>query len=180
MGVNGLKIEKMGQETIKVTVLNTELAGYGIAPGSLTGDNMYTHTFFTNVFGEIKRKFSVELKGLFLYLEVFTIMEDRTYIYISMMNEPDIENEEKLTYVCFSDSLEDLSRAAKDIVTQTDKSIESRFYISDEGYFLVVKTEAILSLCFIGSSDYCAEYIEEHFEVVEEENAVDKLAGLMF
>jgi negative regulator of genetic competence, sporulation and motility len=180
MGVNGLKIEKMGQQTIKVTVLNTELYEYDIAPGSLTGDNMYTHTFFTNVFGEIKRKFSVEMKGLFLYLEVFTIMEDRTFIYISVMNEPEDENEERFTYICFSDRLDELSRAAKEIQSQTDKSFESKFYISDEGYFLVVKTEAILSLCFIGSGEYCAEYIEEHFEVVEEENAVDKLAALMF
>jgi negative regulator of genetic competence, sporulation and motility len=180
MGVNGLKIEKMGQETIKVTVLNTELVEYGIAPGRLTGDNTETHLFFTNVFNEIKRKFSVELKGLFLYLEVFTIMEDRTYIYISMMNEPDDENEEKLTYVCFSDSLEELSQAAKEIVSQTDKTIESRFFISDEGYFLVVKTDVILNLCFIGSTEYCAEYIEEHFKLIEEENAVDKLAALVF
>jgi negative regulator of genetic competence, sporulation and motility len=172
----------MGQETVKVTVSHTELSEYNILPGQITGDNADTHMFFVNLFGEIKRKFAVELKGMHLYLEVFTIMEDTTIIYISLMNEPDFADEEKYVYVYFSDRLEELAAAAGEIITmQPEISFESKFYISDEGYFLVIKSDFIVFRTnhAIGSGDYCAEYIEEHFKVIEEENAVGKLAKLL-
>ncbi|MDR0987452.1 MAG: adaptor protein MecA [Ruminococcus sp.] len=177
-----MKVEKMGQETVKVTVSHSELAEYNIEPGTINGDNINTHMFFVNVFSEIKRKFAVELKGMHLYLEVFTIMEDTTIIYISLMNEPEDLDEEKYTYIYFSDRLEELAAAAGEICTmQPDISFESKFYISDEGYFLVIKSEFAVFRTnhAIGSGDYCAEYIEEHFRVIEEENAVGKLAKLL-
>ncbi|MDR0974849.1 MAG: adaptor protein MecA [Ruminococcus sp.] len=175
-----MKIEKMGQETVKVTVSHKELAEYNIEPGTLNGDNADTHMFFVNVFAEIKRKFAVELKGMHLYLEVFTLLEDTTMIYISLMNEPEDNEEEKYVYIYFSDRLEELALAAKDICqVRSERGTESKFYISDEGYFLVIKSDTIITCHAIGSGDYCAEYIEEHFKVIEEENAVGKLAQLV-
>jgi hypothetical protein len=109
-------------------------------------------------------------------------MEDTTMIYISLMNEPEDADEEKYVYIYFSDRLEELALAAKEICTmQPDLTSESKFYISDEGYFLVIKSEYIILRTnrAIGSGDYCAEYIEEHFRVIEEENAVGKLAMLL-
>jgi negative regulator of genetic competence, sporulation and motility len=182
--VNGLKIEKMGQETIKVTVSQTELSEYNIAPGTLNEDNLNTHMFFVALFSEIKSKFAVDLKGLHLYLEVFTLKEDKTMIYISMVNEPEEEPEEKYVYIYFSDKLHELSSAAREIIASGDMNgnAESRFYISDEGYFLVIKSDSIIfkTVGAIGSGEYCAEYIEEHFDVIEEEKAVEKLAELVF
>jgi negative regulator of genetic competence, sporulation and motility len=185
--VNGLKIEKMGQETVKVTVSHIELREYNIEPGTLNKDNEGTKVFFVDVFAEIKRKFAVVMKGMHRDLEVFTLMEDTTMIYISMMNEPEDEIEDKYTYIFFSDRLEELALAAKDISTanpsqtMTESGTESKFYISDEGYFLVIKTDSIIfkTSHAIGAGEYCAEYIEEHFEVIEEENAVKKLAELV-
>jgi negative regulator of genetic competence, sporulation and motility len=186
MGVNGLKIEKMGQETVKITVSHKELAEYQIDPETLCEDNALTHMFFADVFGEIRRKYAVNLWGMHLFLEVFTLKEDTSMIYISMVSEPEQEADadEKFVYVYFSDRLEDLSGAAREIMSagNMDKTTESRFYISDEGYFLVIKSDTIIfkTSKAIGAGDYCAEYIEEHFAVIEEEKAVQKLAELAF
>jgi negative regulator of genetic competence, sporulation and motility len=185
--VNGLKIEKMGQETIKVTIANREMRDMSIEPGTLSEDNLNTHMFFVSVFNEIKRKYAVDLRGMHLYLEVFTLREDTTMIYISMVNEPEMyrtAQNDKYVYVYFSDCLEELSAAAKDIIASggmTDET-ESRFFISDEGYFLVIKSDSIVlkTTGAVGAGEYCAEYIEEHFDVVEKEQAVEKLAQLMF
>jgi hypothetical protein len=59
---------------------------------------------------------------------------------------------------------------------------ESRFFISDEGYFLVIKTDSIVlkTTGAVGAGEYCADYIEEHFDVIESEKAVEKLAQLVF
>jgi negative regulator of genetic competence, sporulation and motility len=184
--VNGLKIEKMGQETVKITVSHRELSDYNIEPGMLGADDIFAHIFFADVFGEIKRKFAVDLRGLHLFLEVFTLKEDTTMIYISVVNEPEQETDadERFVYVYFSDRLEELSGAAREIMSAggVDGSTESKFYISDEGYFLVIKSESIIfkSSRAIGAGEYCAEYIEEHFAVIEDCNAVEKLAGIAY
>jgi negative regulator of genetic competence, sporulation and motility len=182
--VNELKIEKMGQETIKITVSCKELSDYKIEPGTLGADDEFTQMFFTDVFGEVKRKFAVDLRGLHLFLEVFTLKEDTTMIYISVVSEPEQESDadERFVYVYFSDRLEELSDAAREIMSAggIDQNTESKFYISDEGYFLVIKSESIIfkSSRAIGAGEYCAEYIEEHFAVIEDVNALEKLAEI--
>ncbi|MDR0947216.1 MAG: adaptor protein MecA [Ruminococcus sp.] len=182
-----MQIEKTGRDTIRVTVSDAELNDFGIDGGPVRQDNVYVHLFFAHIFSEAEKKFDLNLRDNAVYIESFYFGESSVgnVIYVSLTNEFDIletENEEddKITLVFFSKELTELSNLSKEIILSGEQDIKSSFWVGDEGYFLIVRSAEYISCsrACVGIKPYCAEYIEEHFEPVEEENAIDKLAVL--
>ncbi|MDR0991994.1 MAG: adaptor protein MecA [Ruminococcus sp.] len=181
-------IERAGRDTVKVIVTADELDEYGLEGNELQNGGIEAQMFFVTVFSETKRILGADLGDKRLYVEVFNFgTMDETIIYLSVKTEdfelegdPAAENEEFIS-VYYAKELYDLSEFSKSLCDNSRSSgiaISSSFYLSDEGYFLVLKSSEPLCapMGAVGTREYCADYIEEHFILIEEENAAEKLA----
>jgi hypothetical protein len=184
-------IERAGRDTVKVVVTAEELAGYGLSGTGLEEGGIEAQMFFVTVFSEAKRVLGADLGDKRLYVEVFNFGNmDETIIYLSVRTE-DFEPEgtepadnDEFISVYYAKELYDLSEFSKSVCDSSRSSgvaVSSSFYLSDEGYFLVLKSSEPLCapMGAVGCFEYCAGYIEEHFILIEEENAAEKLAELI-
>jgi hypothetical protein len=184
-------IERAGRDTVKVVVSADELSEYGLSGTSIQEGGLEAQMFFVTVFSETKRILGAELSDKRLYVEVFNFgLMDETIIYLSVKTEDfELESDEisgcdDYVSVYYAKELYDLSDFSKSVCDNSKSSgiaISSSFYISDEGYFLILKSSEPLCapMGAVGVREYCADYIEEHFVLIEEENAAEKLAGLL-
>jgi negative regulator of genetic competence, sporulation and motility len=184
-------IERAGRDTVKVVISADELCEYGLSGTSIQDGGLEAQMFFVTVFSETKRILGADLSDKRLYVEVFNFgLMDETIIYLSVKTEDfELENDEQsgndeFVSVYYAKELYDLSDFSKSVCDNSKSSgiaISSSFYISDEGYFLILKSSEPLCapMGAVGVYDYCADYIEEHFVLIEEENAAEKLAGLL-
>jgi negative regulator of genetic competence, sporulation and motility len=184
-------IERAGRDTVKVVVSADELSEYGVSGTSLQEGGIEAQMFFVTVFSETKRILGAELSDKRLYVEVFNFGSmDETIIYLSVKTEDfELDSEfsdgnEEFVSVYYAKELYDLSDFCKSVCENSHSSgvaTTSSFYLSDEGYFLVLKSSEPLCapMGAVGCREYCAEYIEEHFILIEEENAAEKLAELI-
>jgi negative regulator of genetic competence, sporulation and motility len=184
-------IERAGRDTVKVTVTADELAEYGLSGTALGEGGIEAQMFFVTVFSETKRILGADLGDKRLYVEVFNFGSmDETIIYLSVKTEDfELESDspsdnEEFISVYYAKELYDLFEFSKSVCDSSRSSgiaISSSFYLSDEGYFLVLKSSEPLCapMGAVGCREYCADYIEEHFILVEEENAAEKLAELI-
>jgi negative regulator of genetic competence, sporulation and motility len=184
-------IERAGRDTVKVVVTADELESYGLSGTSLQEGGLDAQMFFVTVFSETKRVLGADLSDKRLYVEVFNFgTMDETIIYLSVKTE-DFEFDsdsspepDEYISVYYAKELYDLSEFSKSVCESSNSSgvaISSSFYISDEGYFLVLKSSEPLCapMGAVGCREYCADYIEEHFILIEENNAAEKLAELV-
>jgi negative regulator of genetic competence, sporulation and motility len=184
-------IERAGRDTVKVAISADELSEYGLSGTSIQDGGLEAQMFFVTVFSETKRILGADLSDKRLYVEVFNFgLMDETIIYLSVKTEEfelegdEISGNEEYVSVYYAKELYDLSDFSKSVCDNSKCSgiaISSSFYISDEGYFLILKSSEPLCapMGAVGVREYCADYIEEHFVLIEEENAAEKLAGLL-
>lgn len=184
-----LTIEKLSNTAVKITINKYEMMRYGVSFETLNENNAETRNMISDILTNMCLSTDINFTSARLFIEAFSVSAAGCILYISVINDDYEIYEPYIDYIFdfpgLSECIGFVKHMSENIRSSSQKSI---LYTSDGKRMLLYMDTAIEYEDYIVSSasefgaeisseELFVQFVDEHFECLINENAINALCS---